>query len=266
MSSIVDVSEVLLECGLSSSVTDEERAIANQAIAKAEGAIRSFLHYDPVRKTHTEFYPQQDTSQQRGYSRWEAEGDQAIYRTVARAATTELQLVHIPIREITSINVDYGAKSGTADDAFDSETLKVEGTDYWANYDSVDSDGNSVCMDGIVRSYGAWPTTPGTVKVVYVAGYTEAEFHGQDGSIDVTPIWEAALNEACKRVRKIMSLRKKAGVGFSPGSLKSEKLGDYSYTLDGSPGSIEVAIGGMSSISVESKSLLTPYIHWSFVF
>ncbi len=266
MSSIVDVSEVLLECGLSASVTDEERAIANQSIIKAEGVVKSFLHYDPIQKTHTEFYPQTDTNQQHRQGIWEVQGDQAILRRAEEAATRELQLIHIPIRDVTSVHIDFDGRSGTKSGAFGSETLKTEGVDFWANYDSIDSDGDSVCMDGILRSLGSWPVTPGTVKVVYVAGYTEAEFHGQDTSIDVSPIWEAALNEACKRLRKVMALKKQAGAGFVTGTLKSEKLGDYAYTLDSSPASTEIAIGGTSSLSMESKSLLSPYIHWSFVF
>jgi len=264
MSSIVDISEVLLECGLSGSVTDEERAIANQAIIKAEGAIKRFLHYDPIYKTHTEFYPQQDMSSRSGEGSWDVTDTQAVYREVSQEAGNELQLLNIPVRSITELYIDYGAKSGTASGSFAAASLKTEGTDFWPNYDLVDSDSVSVCSDGIIRSFGAWPSEPGTVKVVYVAGYKEAEFHGQDSSIDVTPIWEAALNEACARVRKMMLLKKKDGSGFTAGAIKSEKLGDYSYSTDCS--TLDIAIGGSSMVSGESAELLTPYIMRSFVF
>ena len=260
------MSEVLLECGLSASVTDEERALVNQAITKAEGAVKRHLHYNPVQATRTEYYPQQNLNRQNKFARWESEGNQAILRRTPEVATSELQLLHLPVRSITTVHVDFDGRSGTASGAFGDDTLKAEGTDFWANYDMEDSDGEKVCMDGILRSIGAWPVTPGTVKVVYVAGYTEAEFHGQDTSIDVTPIWEAALNEACMRLRKALSLKKKTGVGFVAGSVTSEKLGDYAYTLGSSPLSMEKAIGGSSSLSMESRSLLAPYIHWSFVF
>jgi len=65
--------------------------------------------------------------------------------------TVELQVQHIPIRSISSLYVDYDGRSGARTGSFTAETLKTQGTDYWANWDGPDSSGNSYCLD---RAYG----------------------------------------------------------------------------------------------------------------
>ena len=109
---IADISEVLLELGLSASVTDEERAIAAAAMTRAEGAVRRYLRYDPVQRSRMEFYPQMDTNYLPLPFAWESEGDQAVQRFEARAATRQLQLQHVPVRSVTTLHVDYDARSG----------------------------------------------------------------------------------------------------------------------------------------------------------
>lgn len=169
MPSIIDISEVLLEMGLADvSETDYERAVVNSAITRAEGAIKRFLRYDPVQRTRTEFYPQKDLPALYQRAVWESQGDKAILRGLAGAATDLLQVQHIPIRSITSLVIDYSGRFGTSVDAF-TATAEIEGSDYWPTYDGVDDDGNSFCRDGLIRSFGRWPTEPGSVKVVYSA-------------------------------------------------------------------------------------------------
>ena len=232
MASVIDVSELVLELGLSATVTDEERAILLTAITRAEGAVKRFLGYDPVRQERTEFYPQQNFSQQGAPTVWEVEGSQAILRQLVEASTNELYIRHIPIRSVATLHIDYDGRSGTTVGAFAAETLKVEGSDFWPNYDMLDSDGNGVCRDGILRSVGSWPTTPGTVRIKYTAGYTQEELHGQDATIDASPILDAVIEESARRVRRaILIYKKKTAAGFA-GPFTSESLGDYSYSAD----------------------------------
>lgn len=228
---IVVSSDVLMELGLSSGATAEEIAVVASCIKRAEGAIKRFLHYDPSSKSRTEYYPQQDIRSS-GDGMWEVNDTEAYIRSLSGASTNELQLQCIPVRSIESLYIDYDGRSGTKDGAFSEDCLKIEGVDYWANFDQLDSSGDKVCMDGILRSQGLWPTTPGCVKVIYTAGYTADELQGNDDTIDASPIWEVALDEACRRVRKMFSLKKNARVGFVPGVLVSENLGDYSYSID----------------------------------
>ena len=227
MPPIIDASEVLLEIGLSASATDEERAIVNSAIARATGNVKRHLMHDPTQASRIEFYPQADYDLMNRVGRWESDGSNAIFRQLSDVSISELYVQHIPIRSVTNLWIDSDGRSGTRDDAFAAETLKVEGTDFWPNYDGEDSDGNSICRDGIIRSYGGWPTTPGTVKLEYTAGYTAAELHGQDSVIDASPIVSVTIDEAVRMVRKAF-LNRKSGAGWLAGPLQSEKLGDLS--------------------------------------
>jgi hypothetical protein len=262
MGSIADISEVLLELGLSSSSTEEERAVVSQAIARAEASVNHHLRYDPVQRMRTEYYPQQVLSYQPREGVWEADANQAYLRDLSEASTSELQLKHIPIRSIASLHIDYDGRGGAQVGSFAAETLKVEGTDYWPNYDGVDSGGSKLCKDGILRSIGRWPQTPGTVKVVYMAGYTAAELRGQDLVVNAGQIVEAVVVEACRRVRRMFAMKKRTGAGFAPGIVTSESLGDYSYSIDAS--SASRLTSGSSDLSAEAVDLLSGFVNWGW--
>ena len=120
MGSIVDPSEVLLELGMSGTVTEEERAIATVAIQRAEGAVRRHLRYDPTQQSRTEFYPQSDYGQTTRIGVWETSGDQAVLRRLSEASTNALLIRHIPIRASTAmvLYIDYDGRSGAASGAF----------------------------------------------------------------------------------------------------------------------------------------------------
>jgi hypothetical protein len=262
MGSIVDPSEVILELGLSSSITDEERAMVSTAIVRAEAAIKRHLFYDPFQRERTEFYPQQDFSPSGRTRVWEVEGSQAVLRTLAESATCDLFLRHIPVRSISALYIDYDGRAGARVGAFAAETLKTEGTDFWPNYDMVDSDGNKVCRDGILRAEGTWPTTPGSVKIVYTAGYSAEELHGQDSVIDASPINEAVIEEAVRRVRRMFLVyKKKTGPGFA-GPFTSEHLGDYSYSAD-SGGVKEVL--GTADLLARTVDKLQDFVNMAYV-
>ncbi len=260
MGTIIDVSEVLLELGLSASATEEERAIVGAAITRAEGAVIRYLKYDPVRRDRTEYYPQQDFSRRNQASVWESEGDQAILKRLVELSTSELQIQHIPIRSITSLYIDYDGRGDTRSGAFGDETLKVEGTDYWANYDGQDSDGDKLCRDGIIRSMGSWPTTAGTVKIVYSAGYSPEELHGTDSVVNVIPILEAVLDEAVRRAHRAL-MQKKGVAGFT-GPLVSERLGDYAYTVDSTM--VGKMYGGQFELMSGSKMALESFVNYGW--
>ena len=261
MASIIDISAVILELGLSSSITEEERAILNAAITKSEGAVKRFLGYDPVLMERVEFFPQRDFDYQSRAAIWEAEGGQAVLRRMASAATSELYIRHIPVRSITELCIDYDGRSGARIGSFGAETVKTEGTDFWPNYDILDSDGNKVCRDGIIRAGGSWPTTPGTVRVKYIGGYTQKELHGQDDILDASPIGEAVIEESCRRARRsLLVYKKKTGGGFA-GPFTSENLGDYSYSADG--GGVAELLG-TSDLLARTADKLADYINLAY--
>jgi len=264
MGAIVDISEVLLQLGLSSSATDEERAVSSAAIASAEGAVKRFLRYDPGQKLRTEFYPRHDQRIGNVQSIWEVTNTEAYLRQESGASTSELQLQHIPIRSVPAIDlrIDYDGKSGARAGTFAAATQKTEGTDFWPNYDLIDSDGNSVCRDGIVRSVGLWPASAGNVKVVYTAGYTPEELHGQDAIIDASPIVEAVIDEARRRVEKMFVRKKSVLGGFAAGPKCSESLGSYSYSIDSSLAA--KLYGDTKDLTDATMQRLADYVHWGW--
>ena len=265
MGSIVDPSAVWLELGLSASITEEERAVVEQCVVKAEGAVKRHLRYDPVLRRRTEYYPSHDSVLGQAGSVWEVTSTQAYLRQEASGRTSELQLRHIPVRSLPAmeVRIDYDGRSGTRAGAFGDETIWTEGESFWANYDMVDSDGVKICQDGMLRSMGLWPLTAGTVMVSYTAGYTNAELHGEhaedvDVVLDASPIWAAVLEETKRRVEQIM-VRKKKTTGWMAGPFSSESLGDYSYSIDTSL--VKTLYGSSIELADESKMLLMPFVN-----
>ena len=264
MGRIIDVSEALLELGLSSASTEVERAVVSMSIVRAEAAVKRHLFYDPVRRERIEFYPHQDYTQATRETVWEVEGTEAILRGLSENATLNLQVQHVPIRSVLALYIDFDGRAGSKSGAFGAGTLKTEGTDYWPNYDGVDSSGAKMCRDGIIRSEGAWPTTPGTVKIVYTAGYTAAELHGQDLIVDASPILEAVLIETVRRVKRRFAHKYRTGVGFGAGAFSGERLGDYGYTVDSA--SLDRMVGGTMDILPETRDMLAGFVNvgWPF--
>ena len=259
MGQIVDASEVWLRAGLSASITEEERAIVQQALVDAEGAVKRFLRYDPVRRSRTEFYPRVDQSYAGAAYIWDVSAQQAYIRQLAEETTSELRVQHVPVRSSPAIDlrIDYGARAGTVAGSFAAATLQTEGTDYWPNYTLVDSDGNSVCLDGIIRTIGLWPTVAGAVRIVYTAGYSENELHGVDNVIDASPIRTAVINEAVRRTEKAFVRRKSTALGWVAGIKTSESLGDYSYSVDA--GLATKLYGDEKELMDESKKMLATF-------
>lgn len=265
MGRIIDVSELQIQLGLTGTVTDHERAVMLLSIRQAEGEIRRHLKYDPVRTTRTEYYPVQDLNASR-MAVWEANDTEAYQRRYNNAVGSQLQLKHIPIRSNVSIQVfiDYDGRFGKRSGSFASETERTEGSDFWASFDQVDDNSESVCTDGILMSVGLWPTEPGSVKVIYSAGYTPSELRGESILLDATPIWSACLDEAIRRSKKIFVNQKSdTGLSFSSGPVVTESIGSYSRSVDATIAS--KLFGELSGLTNESKEKLEGFVHYGMV-
>lgn len=266
---IVSQDDIRLLLGLSSSITDDEQAVLTLVHPLAEGAVRDYLKYDPEQKVHTEYLPRHDRSGGPGYEQGLGEvgvTGSTVYWTSTVGATT-LQLTHVPIRSVTSVYVDTGAMHGDETGAFAESTKWAAGDDYWVDWDET-----AVARSGNLKSASSWPDEPGTVKVTYRAGYSPAEFLGTaattstaaDGTVttaglSATGIVLAVHSAAMAAFSRFMSLRKKAGAGWTSAPLSGEKLGDYSYTVDTSGLS---ASGVAVALPDDAKQYLAPYLHY----
>jgi len=259
MSNIVDLSELLLLLGLSSSATEEERGIAQYALKTAESSIKDYLQYNPAQTTYVEFYPQSNVAAFPGGSILETGDTSAYERQIGSPCADELQLKNIPIRSITEVRIDYDGRFGSRPGSFPSSSIKAAGSDYWASWDGIDSSSNLICRDGILRSVGLWPEQAGSVKITYVAGYTKEELHGEDSVINAYPIIECIIEEAMRKVNKVFQTKKKRAGWLGP--LASENLGSYSYSSD--TASLAKLIGG-TSLSGVTLEKLNPYVNWGW--
>jgi len=263
MGAIANDDEVLLELGLATTATPEERAVVVASVQAAEGAVRRYLKYDPVWKSHTEFYPMHVVGAGASDAVWESTLTAAVLRRESSSRADELQLRHIPIRSITSLNEDLNAYAGSVAGSFGAGTALTEGTDFWPNYDSVDLEGDSLCSDGIIRGIRGWPTSPGTLKVVYVAGYTDEEFRGNGVNVDAVPILTAVVAESVRKAKKVFVNQKQTGAGWAAGPMTSEGLGDYNYVVDSS---LAARLFGSSwDLMPESKEALSDYVNWGWM-
>ncbi len=242
--------------------TDTQLATIEQAIVLATGLVKRYLKYDPEYAERTEYIPLHVAKSRYIASQLDVQGNSAVLVSSDSESASALQMKHIPIRSIGNLYIDSSAKSGSAPDAFTGDP-KVEGSDYWVNYDSVDSSGNPVCLDGLLRSYGLWTTTPGSIKVTYTAGYTNDELRGNDSHIDASPIWAAILAESSRLARSVF-INAETPRGFTAGPLGSERLGDYSYTLaDG--GSIADRLYGMkAALMSETRERLSDFVNYGY--
>ena len=263
--SILLLSDLLTELGIGSTATALETAIAGSALTRAEGAVIRHLGYNPVISVRTEYYPNMNFVSNRNPV-WDANETHAYVRELSVGVGDELQLIGLPIRQTDTngdneieVRIDFDARAGTRSGSFGTDTIKVEGSDFFPNYDSIDSGGRKIARDGILRSMGLWPAQAGSVKVVYVAGYTENEFLGSDSVIDASPIREAVLDEATRRVHKAYSRMKRRGIGFGAVGIMSENLGDYSYQSDSLL--MKELIGSSSDLLAESVMKLDGFVN-----
>lgn len=260
-STIASIADVMLELGLSSPTTNETNVVT-AAVKRAEAALKRFLGFDPLLHECTEYHPQQNYQAQISRGIWEVMEQRAMMRQISEAATNELQVMVTPVRESPTPQCwkDYDGRSGTQTGSFGTATALTIGSQFWPNYDGIDASGSKICRDGIIRTIGLWPTSVGSVKLVYWGGYSSDELRGDISFPDPSPvpIWEVAVQEAARRARKTLLLAKSAKVGWVGGWLASESLGDYSYSVDGGYGKSLMA----GDLTAESKERLSSFTNW----
>mgnify|MGYP001616369114 CR=1 FL=1 len=134
-----------------------------------------------------------------------------------------LQLPSSHVKTITSVHEDYGSTGGSGTD-FSSNTLLTQNSDYFLEKDEGATFSES---GGLIRKGTNWSSIPGTIKIVFVSGFSELEFAGDYNGLRFALIEECVQNWI-KRQRIIQTYITGLGPGAdTSGTLIREKLGDY---------------------------------------
>lgn len=249
-------------------LTEQQRALVATLHRMVEGKVRDHLGYDPEQKPHTEFYPRVQLAATRDRGVWDVNSSHTTARFESFGEADTLQLRHLPVRAVTDLRVDEEGRHGTASGSFAASDAWTEGEDFWPEYEAL-----YLCRSGMLRASGAWPATPGSVKVTYVAGYSRDELLGQatadslsggvyiSSGVDASPIASSVQVAVVANYAKLLAWKPGELTGVA-GALQSERLQDYSYTL---AADALASLGFTVTLPTESLGYLEPYRHWGLL-
>ena len=232
---ILSAAEVLVEVRKSASVSDSSFGLLNMLHTQAEAVVKEYLGYYIEAATHREYYPERDYGLR-------AAG-------VTRNGDTIL-LKNRPVRGITNVYEDSGAYFGQASGAYGSGTALTIGNDYFwvTDYDrNNDGTADSGRSGKLVRLNSGWPTVQGAVKVVYTAGWEQANLPGdiRQGILRTIADWYTRISDE---------------YGNQGGRMvQTERLGDYSVTFMS-----DLGRGMVLSLPPEAEAMLRPWRRMRF--
>lgn len=193
---------------------------------QVEQAVRAYVRHDITQPSsdYVEYYPRRTLINPIGgeWDEWFDIANTAVASNRARSPSSIIVLRQKYVRTITDVWEDLSANFGKGSNDFDSTTKLTEGTDY-----VLDLVKDDFCDTGrLIRLDRAWPSTPGTVKVQYMAGLTQTELNDQFQFVKL-----AILDEIDLRFRYRKSWRDQAGPGAGPISSFSIS-GDFTERYD----------------------------------
>jgi hypothetical protein len=147
-----------------------------------------------------------------------------------------IQLPTYWVKEIVSVYVDAGALAGNGPDDFPAGSLLNPETDYYLESSRGVSGGTAWGESGgLIRSGRDWPSTAGTIRVEFVSGFSATDLNG-----DFYDLKAQILNEVAARWQA------RQRIANPTTGIKSEKLGEYSYTLNTFDSDYAPFTGGLS--------------------
>lgn len=207
ISQIVDIAECLAYLNLGSSATEQQLGMIQLLKTRAEAKVRRYLRRNVTQATYTHYLPG-------NVNPWDV-ADRLPF------SGPTLWLTEAPVRSITSIYVDRGGKAGQASGAFPASSLLVAGTDYMLDIKST-----GWCPSGrVILNAGEWPADPGSIKVTYVAGWTDNELIGNvtDPTLDASDLHLATLIA----VSRFFSTSTRYANGGSGDAITRERIEEY---------------------------------------
>jgi hypothetical protein len=205
--------EILTYLGMTNP-SDTELAQLDMLRRTSEAEVKAYIDQEIEQATYTEYLPSSNAKSpnwNEGVGGWERFGNQAIQ---VPQSDYLLQLTNVPVRTVTSVYQTTLGYSGYGPEPFDASHLLTPGTHYW-----VDEKQPGISYSGLMgRLNGAWPYVARSVKVTYVAGYSEAELNGTATTgIDVSEIKAAVL----------MAIKDSFYDMIDRGEITSERILDY---------------------------------------
>ena len=258
--------------GMTGEISDADRSLLTMLVPFAKAAIMDDpiygLGYDPEYfENRIEWYPQADRqplgADEGGYWDSNASGTKAFWNGSSRV--TDLQLRHLPVRSVSQVLVDpvggFGQKSGS----FGAGTAWTAGDDYFIKLEQA-----GISSEGVLYALTGWPVEPGSIKVTYTSGYTTDELSGRattGSSATPTGINAAGIKHAflitLVKAFKTFKVQRAASGSLVAGPINSERLGDYSYSIDGAAAA--ALTGFQVSVPPEAGSLLHKFRNFALM-
>lgn len=172
----------------------------------------------------------------RNYVRWNiTEAEYTHYLPAYDVAGPRLQLPQPFVTAVTSVHEDTQSRGGQQSGDFGSGTELTAGTDFWIDYDE-----SNYSREGILfRNAGCWSRFPRTIKVVYTSGFDSDALDDE-----FLFVKQAVINETIARFHYRKERQGASGVA---GTVKSEKLKDYSISYAVGADALSKDVSGLSS-------------------
>lgn len=217
---LADTDEILQTfLGISSptSVQQDQMDLIRTGI---ESSIKRFCRWQLTEQSKTSFMPLHPNAM--GMNVPTAELFSPRY--MVTGSRNRLQLPAMYVKSITSVNEDQNAQAGYGSADFGATTLLTAGENYFLEKDQ----GSAYSWSGgVIRVGRNWSSIPGTIKIVFVSGFSESELAGEQNALRLATIKECA--DAYIRLKRMQAafVTGVDGGTLNYGLVTKEKLGDW---------------------------------------
>jgi hypothetical protein len=224
LTAIVDTADIHTELGGALSAAD--LTLLGNIQDRTEAAIRNYVRWPITEDSYTVYLPP-----------WGDPGQR-------------LQLRHPFVTAVASVYEDLQSRGGQQSGDFAAATLLTAGTDFWIDYDESD-----YSREGILFRYAwEWPSFPRSIKVTYTAGFDATALANE-----FLYVQEAVIDETIERFHYRKARQGSSGVS---GTIKSEKIGDYSVSYTVGADALGTNVSGLKS---STESALQPIMFYGWM-
>jgi len=200
-----------IETELGGTLVGDDVTLLNSIRSRTERSVRNYVRWAITEATYTHYLPSYGV------------------------AGPRLQLPQPFVSAVTSVHEDTQSRGGQQTGDFGTGTELTAGTDFWIDYDE-----SNYSREGILfRNAGCWSSFPRTIKVVYTAGFNATAL-----ADEFLFVQQAVINETIDRFHYRKERQGASGVA---GTVKSEKLKDYSISYAVGADALSSDVSGLSA-------------------